>query len=122
MTFDLHRLLQEYSWGIKQGLGNVTCNTEDLVVIDLVYVFLEVFLTALYFRVTYCPIFRACTPLMQVPYVPECPWEGLGNMRHLREWGTSFGGCSEGLEYRRRTFDSLCILKYFLAFRLMNCY
>ena len=19
--------------------------------------------------------FRACTPLMQVPYVPECPWE-----------------------------------------------
>jgi len=49
-TFDSHRLLQEYSWGIKQGLGIVTCNTEDLVMIDLVCVFLEVFLTALYFR------------------------------------------------------------------------
>jgi len=31
-------------------------------------------------------------------------------------------GYSEGLEYRRRTFDSLCILKYFLAFRVTNCY
>ena len=93
MTFDLHKLLQECSWGIKQGLGIVTCNTEDLVVIDLVCVFIEAFLTALYFRVTYCPSFRACTPLMQVPYVPECPWKGLGNMRHLHEWGTS---CESG--------------------------
>jgi len=31
-------------------------------------------------------------------------------------------GCSEGLEYKRRTFDGLCILKYFLVFRVMNCY
>jgi hypothetical protein len=55
MTFDLHPLLQECSWGIQQGLGIVACNTEDLVVIGLVCVFCEVFLTALYFRVTYCP-------------------------------------------------------------------
>ena len=82
MTFYLHQLLQKCSWGIQQGLGIVTCNAEDLVVIDLVCVFCEVFLTALYFRVTYCPTFRACTPLTQVPYVPECPWEGLGNIRH----------------------------------------
>jgi len=52
MTSDLHRLLQECSWGIKQGLGIVTCNTEESVAIGLVCVFLEVFLTALYFRVT----------------------------------------------------------------------
>jgi len=70
MTFDLHRHLQECSWGIKQGLGIEICNTEDLVVIDIVCVFLEVFITAIYFT------FRACTPLMQVPYVPECLWEG----------------------------------------------
>jgi len=54
ITFDLHPLLQKCSWGIKQGLGIVTCSTEDLVMIDLVCVFVEVFLTALYFRVTYC--------------------------------------------------------------------
>jgi hypothetical protein len=78
MTFDLHRLLQECIWVTKQGLGIVTCNTNDLLVI--VCVFLEVFLTALYFRVTYCPIFRACAPFRHVPYVPVCPWEGLGNM------------------------------------------
>ena len=90
--FDLHRLLQECCWGIQQGLVIVTCNTEDLLVIDLVCVFLEVSITALYFRVTYCPTFRACTPLMQVPYVSECPWEGLGNIRHLHEWGTSSEG------------------------------
>jgi hypothetical protein len=47
----------------------------------------SVFVTALYFRVAYCPTFRACTAHMQVPYVSECPWEGLGNIRHLREWG-----------------------------------
>jgi len=78
--------------GISQ-LGHKTrpghCNTKDLVVIGLVCVFLEVFLTALYFRATYCPTFRACTPLTQVPCVSECPWEGLGNIRHLHEWGTS---------------------------------
>ena len=55
ITFDLHPLLQQCSWGIKEGLGIVTCNTEDLVVVGLVCVFLEVFLTALCFRVTYCP-------------------------------------------------------------------
>jgi hypothetical protein len=35
------------------------------------------------------PTFRACAPLMQVPYVAECPWEGLGYTRHLHEWGAS---------------------------------
>jgi hypothetical protein len=38
------------------------------------------------------PTFRAGTPFAQVPYVAECPVEGLGNMRHLREWGTSSEG------------------------------
>jgi hypothetical protein len=51
---DLHPLLYECSWVIKQGLGIVTCNTKDLIVIGLVCVFIEVFLTALYFRVTCC--------------------------------------------------------------------
>jgi len=49
--------------------------------------FLQSFFTALYFRVAYCPTFRAGTPFMHVPYVGECPWEGLGNIRHLHEWG-----------------------------------
>jgi hypothetical protein len=80
--------------GIKQGHGIVICNTEDLLVTDLVYVFLEVSLTALYFSVTYCPTFTACTALMQVPYVSECPREGLGNIRHLCERGTSCEGGS----------------------------
>jgi hypothetical protein len=70
-------------------MGTVTCSIEDFVVIGLVCVLLEVFLTALYFRVTYCPTFRACTPFMQVLYVPEYAWEVLGKIRHLREWGTS---------------------------------
>jgi hypothetical protein len=89
--FDLHKL-QECRWGVKQGLGIVTCNTEDLVVIGLVCVFLDVSLTAVYFRVTYCPTVRACATLMQVPYVSECPWEVLGNMRHFCVWGTSSEG------------------------------
>ena len=70
ISHDLRPLLQECSWSIKQGLGIVTCT---FIMTDPVCEFLEVFLTALYFRVTYCPTFRAC--------VPECPWEGLGNMR-----------------------------------------
>jgi hypothetical protein len=78
--------------GIKQGHGIITCNTEDLLVIDLVCVFVEVSLTALYFSVTYCPTFTACTALMQVPYVSECPREGLGNTRQLCERGTSCEG------------------------------
>jgi hypothetical protein len=32
-----------------------------------------------------------CCPFMQVPYVRECPLEGLGNIRHLHEWGASSG-------------------------------
>ena len=36
----------------------------------------EVSLTALYFRVTYCPpASTACAPFMQVPCVPEWSWE-----------------------------------------------
>jgi hypothetical protein len=94
MTFELHRLLQECSWGIKQGLAIVTCKTEDLVM--TVCMFLVVFLTALYFTVTYCTI-RACASLIQVPYVPQCPWEGLGNIRHLHERGTSCEGAGNNL-------------------------
>ena len=37
----------------------------------------------------YCPTFRACTPLMQVPYVPQSLPRALRNIRHLHEWGTS---------------------------------
>ena len=36
-----------------------------------------------------CPTFRACTPLMQVPYVPKSLPRALRNTRHLRKWGTS---------------------------------
>ena len=71
------------------------CNMQHwwFIVIGFVCVFIEVFLIALYFRVTYCPpTFRAGIPLIQVPYVCECPVEGLGNMRHLYEWGTSSEG------------------------------
>ena len=32
---------------------------------------------------------RACAPPMHVPYVPECPWEGVGNIGPLYELGTS---------------------------------
>jgi len=68
--YQFHSLFWAYhSWGIKQGLGIVTCNTGDLTVIGLVCVFLEVFLSAVYFRVTCCPTFRACSPIMQVSYV-----------------------------------------------------
>jgi len=45
MIFYLHQLLQECSWGIKRGLGIVICNAEDLVVIDLVCVFCENFIS-----------------------------------------------------------------------------
>ena len=105
-----HSLFWAYhSWGIKQGLSIVTCKTEDLVVIGLVCAFLEVFLTALYFRVTCCPTFRACTAFLQVPYVPECPAEGLGNMRHLHEWGTS--SCGGAIIFRVE-----CITASFFTF------
>jgi hypothetical protein len=40
----------------------------------------------------YCPTTRACTPLTQVPYVPKSLKRALGNIRHLREWGTSSEG------------------------------
>jgi len=53
--------------------------------IDLVCVFLEVFLTALHSRVIYCP------PSSElVLHVYKCPvfLSALGNTRHLREWGT----------------------------------
>jgi len=79
ITFDLHPLLQECSWGIKQGLGIVTCNTEDLlVIIGLLCVFLEVFLTALYFREICCPTFRACAPFMQAPMFLSALGRDLG--------------------------------------------
>jgi hypothetical protein len=79
-------------------------------VTDLVCVVLEVFLTAVYFRVTCCPIFRACAPLMQVPYVPECPWEGLGNMRHLHEWGT---GSADGAKICHVDYITPAFLTFF---------
>jgi len=40
----------------------------------------------------YCPNFRACTPLMQVPYVPTSFQRALRNIRHLLEWSTSSEG------------------------------
>jgi len=87
----LHSLFwAHHSWGIKQGLGIVTCNGEDLVVIGLVHVFLAVFLTALHFRVAYCSTFRAGTPSTHVPYVAECPWEGLVWMDcRVWRWGNN---------------------------------
>ena len=81
ITFYLHTLLQECSWGIKQGLVTVTCNTEDLVVNGLVCVFLKSFLQHFISEWLTAPTFRACAPLMQVPSVPERPWEG-GTWEH----------------------------------------
>jgi hypothetical protein len=105
--YHFHSLSWAYhSWGIKQGLGIITCNTEDLVVIGLVCVFL---FTALYFRVTYCPTFRAGTPFTHVPYVAECPWEGLGKVRQLHEW-------SAGSEDGAIICDVGCITPSFLTF------
>jgi len=82
ITCDVCLLFEECSWGIEQDLGIVTCNTEDLLVTGLVCVCLEVFLTALYLRLSYSLTFTACTALKQMPHVPECRWEVLGNMRH----------------------------------------
>jgi len=39
-----------------------------------------------------CPTFTACTPLMQVPYVPKSLKRALRNIRHLHEWSTSSEG------------------------------
>ena len=39
-----------------------------------------------------CPTFTACTPLMQMPYVPKSLPRALRNIRHLREWSTSSEG------------------------------
>jgi hypothetical protein len=45
-------------------------------VIDVLYVcFVKSFLQHFISEWLSAPIFRACTPFMQVPYVPECPWE-----------------------------------------------
>ena len=68
-----------------------------------------VILTALYLRVTYYPTFRACTPFTHVPYVCECPWEGLGNTRHLHEWGTNSedGAISCHVEYITPSFFTI---------------
>ena len=98
--------------GIKQGLGIVTCNTDDSVVIGLVCMFIEVFLTALNFRVTCWPTFRAFTPFMQVPYGPEFPWEGLGNIRHLCELGTSSEGGAIICHVECITVSFLTFLQY----------
>jgi hypothetical protein len=75
MTFDLHPLLQECSWGIKQDLGIVTCDTEELVVFGLLCVFLELVLTALFFRVTYCPHLQS---LCSIHASALCFWVPLG--------------------------------------------
>ena len=46
----------------------------------------------------YCPNFRACTPLTQVPYVPKYLQMALRNIRHLCELSKSYeGGGSKSL-------------------------
>jgi hypothetical protein len=37
----------------------------------------------------YCPTIRACTPPMQVPYVPKSLPRAHRNIRHMPEWSTS---------------------------------
>jgi len=37
----------------------------------------------------YCPTFRVCTPLTQVPHVPKSLPRALRNIRHLHEWSTA---------------------------------
>jgi hypothetical protein len=67
ITFDLHPLLRNAN-GAGKKLG---------LVLYLVYAFLKVFLIALYFG-DYLRHLQSCCPLMHMPYVAECPWEGLG--------------------------------------------
>ena len=43
---------------------------------------------------TYFPTFRACSPLMQAPYVPKSFPRALRNIRHLNEWSTSSEGAA----------------------------
>ena len=105
ITSDLCPLLQECSWGTKQGLGILTCNTEDLVVTDLYVCFLKSFLQRLF----QSDLLPAPSELVLHSCVHECPWEGLGNMRHLCEWGT-------GSEGRAVICHVECITQSFLTF------
>ena len=74
--YQFHFLFWAYhSWGIKQGLGIVTCNIDDSVVIGLVCVFIEVFLTALSFRGTYCPHLQS---LCSIHASALCSWVPFG--------------------------------------------
>ena len=95
--YQFHSLFwAKHSWAIKQGLGIVTCSAGDLTVIGLVCLFTEVFLSAVYFRVTCCPTFRACSPFMQVPLCSWVPcwgtWEHkalVGVGYKLLRWGNN---------------------------------
>ena len=88
MTFHIHTLLQEYSWGTKQGRDIVTCNTENLVLIGLVCVFL----TALYFRVTYCSHLQRLYSIHASALHSQVYQGDMGKLRHLHEWGISCEG------------------------------
>ena len=111
VAFDLHPLLQQCSWGMEKGLGIVTCNTEDLVVIGLVCVFLEVFLTALYFRVTYCPHLQSLCFIHVSVFCFWVPFGGTGENKALAWVGyrlLRWGGAI--------LFHVQCITSSFLTF------
>ena len=44
------------------------------------------------YMANFCPTFRACTPLMQVSYVPKSLPGALRNIRHLHAWSTNSEG------------------------------
>ena len=52
----------------------------------------EVFLTALSFSDLLPPPSEVVLHSCRCLNVPECPWEGLGTIRHLRERGASSEG------------------------------
>ena len=86
ITCDICPLFEECNWDIKGGLGILTCNTKEWIVIDVLYVFLEEsFFTALYFRMSYCP-----PPSELVLHSHKCLMflSALGNIRHLHKWDT----------------------------------
>ena len=89
--YQFHSLFWAYhSWGIKQGLGIVTCNTENLEMTGLVCVFIDVlsFLQHFISEWLTVPNFTSCTPFTHVPYVPESHM-GLRNIRHMCEQSTN---------------------------------
>jgi len=89
--YPFHSLLWEYHiwymptfWGMQPGHKTRPGHANMCFLKSFLQHFISEWLAA--------PTFIACTQFTQVPYVPGCPLEVLGNIRHLCEWGTSYEG------------------------------